>query len=200
MTAIKSDDMIVFTIAKLKHKRTKEKIMKKDYEKLIKTVDENGNYTGWIKKFEAHEKGVLHKAFSIFIHDGKGNMLIQKRAAHKYHSPNLWTNACCSHSSEKYMDLKTEAECRLLEEMGFTVPIKKLFDFKYHEKVGDLTENEHDTVFIGVYDKEVTPNPDEASECKYVPFNEILKDIKENPDNYSVWFKIVIERVIEMIR
>ena len=84
--------------------------------------------------------------------------------------------------------------------MGFTVPIKKLFDFKYHEKVGDLIENEHDTVYVGVYDKKVEPNPDEASECKYMPFDEILADVKKNPDAYSVWFKIVIERVIDMIK
>lgn len=173
--------------------------MEKDYDKLIKTVDENGNYTGWVKKLEAHQKDIPHKAFSIFIHDGKGNMLIQKRAAHKYHSPSVWTNACCSHSSLENVELIDEAKLRLKEEMGFTVPIKKLFDFKYHERVGDLIENEHDTVYLGVYDKQVTVNPEEASECKYMPFDEILSDVRENPDSYSVWFKLVIDRVIGMI-
>ena len=165
----------------------------------IRTVNRDGEYIGWISKLEAHRKSVLHKAFSVFIHDGSSNMLIQKRAECKYHSGGLWSNACCSHVSSN-IALKNEAELRLKKEMGFSVPLDEVFEFIYCEKVSDeLVENEHDTVFVGIYKGEVQFDPDEVSDYRWIGFEELLADVDSAPEKYTVWFRRIVDKVINNI-
>ena len=158
-------------------------------------VNDNDMPLGAMEKMEAHERGKLHRAFSIFIFNKKGDMMLQKRAEDKYHSPGLWTNTVCSHP---HPGEKTEeaAHRRLMEEMGFDCDLKELFSFKYKAKVGGgLVEHEYDHVFIGKTDKKPVPNPEEVSEWKYVSLDDVLADIKNNPGNYTEWFKIAVKEL-----
>lgn len=171
-------------------------------------VDENDNSIGTCEKIEAHRNGgKLHRAFSVFIFNSRGEMLLQKRSIKKYHFGGLWTNACCSHPrpGEKIEDA---AHRRLKEEMGFDCPLKKIFSFIYKATFKNgLTEREFDHVFIGFYDGDVKPNPNEADGYAWIDVNELKKDIIENPkkypdfpEKYTPWFKKAFERVIEIAR
>ena len=163
-------------------------------EKVI-LIDKNDMPTGTMEKMEAHEKGVLHRAFSIFIFNEKGELMLQQRALSKYHSPGLWTNTCCSHprEGEKTIDA---AHRRLIEEMGFDCEIKEVFSFTYKADVGQgLTENEFDHVYIGKFDDDPKINPDEVNDWKFVSMEEIRKDMKLSPEQYTVWFRIAYEEV-----
>ena len=158
-------------------------------------VNNNDQSLGAMEKMEAHEKGVMHRAISVFVFNNAGEMLLQKRADEKYHSAGLWSNTACSHprTNEKPRDA---AHRRLIEEMGFDCDIDEAFSFVYKANVGEsLTEHEYDHVFIGYCDVEPTPNPDEVGDWKYVDFDWLIKDIDENPDDYTVWFKIALEEV-----
>lgn len=158
-------------------------------------VNNNDQSLGAMEKMEAHEKGVMHRAFSVFIFNNDGEMLLQKRADEKYHSPGLWTNTACSHprTKEKTIDA---AHRRLVEEMGFDCDIEEAFSFVYKANVGDgLTEHEYDHVFIGFSDAVPKPNPDEVSDYKYVDFDWLIDDVEANPENYTVWFKIALAEV-----
>ena len=155
-------------------------------------VNDNDMPLGAMEKMEAHERGKLHRAFSIFIFNQKGEMMLQKRADDKYHSPGLWTNTVCSHPRPGE-DVEAAAHRRLKEEMGFDCPLSELFSFQYKANVGGgLTENEFDHVFIGNTDVQPVPNPEEVSEWKYISLQDVLADIKENPDDYTEWFKIAV--------
>ena len=159
-------------------------------------VDENDVPTGVMEKLEAHQKGELHRAFSIFIFNSKGEMLLQKRALHKYHSGGLWTNACCSHPQPNETN-EQAAHRRLMEEMGFDCVLEKKFYFIYKAQLNnELTEHELDHVFVGTYDKQPIINLDEVADWKFIQPSLILQDIKKNPQNYSYWFKQVLEKVI----
>ena len=159
-------------------------------------VDENDVPTGVMEKLEAHQKGELHRAFSIFIFNSKGEMLLQKRALHKYHSGGLWTNACCSHPQPNETNEKA-AHRRLREEMGFDCVLEKKFHFIYKAQLNnELTEHELDHVFIGTYDKQPIINLDEVVDWKFIQPSLILEDIKNNPQNYTYWFKQVLEKVL----
>lgn len=163
-------------------------------------VNNNDQSLGAMEKMEAHEKGVMHRAFSVFIFNNDGEMLLQKRADEKYHSPGLWTNTACSHprTKEKTIDA---AHRRLIEEMGFDCDIEEAFSFVYKANVGaGLIENEFDHVFIGYSDAIPKPNPDEVSDFKYVDFDWLLEDIEANPDGYTVWFKIALVEVKKHFR
>ena len=152
---------------------------------------------GTMEKMEAHDQAKLHRAFSVFIFNSQGELLLQQRASHKYHSPLLWTNTVCSHPRQGE---KTDeaAHRRIVEEMGFDCDFKEAFSFVYKAKVGQgLTEHEFDHVFIGVSDEKPTPNPDEVGNWKYINLEILEKDIENNPDNYTVWFKIALSEVLE---
>ncbi len=161
-------------------------------EKVI-LVDKNDNQVGLMPKLEAHEKGLLHRAFSIFIFNSRYELLLQKRASSKYHSGGLWTNTCCSHPREGE-DTLDAANRRLYEEMGIKTSLRKVYDFIYKAELDNqLTEHEFDHVFYGVCDIDPKLNKDEAEDFKWVDMETLNNDIIKNEDNYTVWFKIAFE-------
>ena len=161
-------------------------------EKVI-LVDKNDNQVGLMPKLEAHEKGVLHRAFSIFIFNSKYELLLQKRASSKYHSGGLWTNTCCSHPREGE-DILDAANRRLDEEMGIKTSLRKVYDFIYKAELDNqLTEHEFDHVFYGVFDNDPILNKEEAEDFKWVDMETLNNDIIKNEVNYTVWFKIAFE-------
>lgn len=162
-------------------------------------VNEQDEPIGTMEKIEAHEKALLHRAFSVFIFNDKGDLLLQKRAAAKYHSPGLWTNTCCSHPRPGF-ELEAEAKQRLQEEMGFTTDIEKAFDFIYKAPFDNgLTEYEFDHVFIGRYQGDVVPNPAEVSDYCYKPVPDILQSMQDQPHLYTAWFLIALPRLAEYL-
>lgn len=159
-------------------------------------VNEYDQEIGQMEKMEAHEKGLLHRAFSVFIFNSEGEMLLQKRALHKYHSPGLWTNSCCSHPypNEKVYDA---ANRRLSEEMGMSTDLNFAFSFQYKAEFDNgLIEHEYDHVFIGKTDQTPKLNPEEVAEFKYISIDELIQDIEINPDDYTPWFKICLNEVL----
>ena len=158
-------------------------------------VDEHDVQTGIMEKMEVHQKALLHRAFSIFIFNEKGEMLLQKRAGKKYHSAGLWTNACCSHPQPGQETLAA-AEIRLQEEMGFNTALKKVFEFIYKAPFDNgLTEHEFDHVFIGTYDGEIVPNDEEVSDYCFKPVEEVKNSIQSHPKKYTEWFKIAFPKM-----
>lgn len=163
-------------------------------EKVI-LVDEQDNAVGTMEKMEAHEKGLLHRAFSIFIFNSKGEMLIHQRAIEKYHSGGLWTNACCSHP-RKGETTEEAAHRRLVEEMGFDCDLFEQFQFIYQASLDHgLIEHELDHVLFGTFNGYPKPNPDEVMAWKYVTMADLQEDIQLNPDKYTVWFKIALQAI-----
>ena len=161
-------------------------------EKVI-LVDENDNQVGVMPKLEAHQKGLLHRAFSVFIFNSKYELLLQKRASSKYHSGGLWTNTCCSHPREGE-EILDAAKRRLIEEMGIDTSLRKVHDFIYKAELdNDLTEHEFDHVFYGIYNEDPIINEDEADDFKWIDMDSLNEDIKTNGDNYTIWFKIAFE-------
>jgi len=168
-------------------------------EKVI-IVDREDNSVGTLPKMEAHEKGVLHRAFSVFILNQKGELMLQQRALHKYHSPGLWTNTCCSHQREGEENLQAGTR-RLEEEMGFSVPLEELFSFIYKAPFDNgLTEHELDHVMLGYYEGIPEINSDEVNTWKWMSLNEIASDLTVNPESYTVWFKIIFERFFNHVK
>lgn len=166
-------------------------------EEHVILVDEHDNPLGLMEKMEAHEKGLLHRAFSVFVFNDEGRFLIHRRAPEKYHSGGLWTNACCSHPRENESP-EEAAHRRLPEEMGFDCPIEKAFEFSYKSKLDNgLTEHEYDHVFLGTFNGVPDLNPEEVAEYKYIDQDQLLLDVKENPSRYTEWFKIVLDQVVK---
>jgi isopentenyl-diphosphate delta-isomerase len=161
----------------------------------ITLVDEFDKELGSVEKMEAHQKGLLHRAFSILVFNSNNELLLQKRDSKKYHSPGLWTNTCCSHP--RYGEgLQEAVQRRLQEEMGFSCELKETFSFIYRAELdGNLIENEYDHVFIGTYDGEIILNPEEVEDFKWVKIDEVKADIKNNPNLYTYWFKCLINRI-----
>ncbi|MGB5229274.1 isopentenyl-diphosphate Delta-isomerase [Eudoraea sp.] len=158
---------------------------------LVNQLDEE---IGLMPKMEAHEKAVLHRAFSVFIINKNGETMLQQRAEHKYHSPLLWTNTCCSHQRQGETSLEA-GKRRLQEEMGFETDLKEIFWFIYKAPFDNgLTEHELDHVMIGYYEDPPVINKDEVSDWKWMSPIKIKKDISENPESYTVWFKIIFEK------
>lgn len=156
-------------------------------------VDKDDNQIGVCEKLKAHEKALLHRAFSVFLFNDKNELLLQQRAASKYHSALLWTNTVCSHPQPNE-DLKESAKKRLIEEMGIETQIKKIFSFIYKSDYDNgLSEHEYDHVFIGRYNSIPKPNPEEVMNYKWINLNELLEDIKSFPKKYTSWFKIIME-------
>jgi isopentenyl-diphosphate Delta-isomerase len=162
-------------------------------------VDEHDVPLGTAEKMEAHEKALLHRAFSVFIFNSKGEMLLQQRALSKYHSGGLWTNACCSHPYFE-QDTLQAAEKRLQEEMGFTTPLTKAFAFVYKAPFENgLTEHEYDHVFTGVYDGIIVPDKNEVAAFCYKSLPEIKLLLQQQPSQYTVWFKIAFPKMEEYL-
>ena len=163
-------------------------------EKVV-LVDQNDKQIGTMEKMEAHEKALLHRAFSIFIFNDKNELLLQQRALSKYHSPGLWTNTCCSHPREEEKTIDA-AHRRMKEEMGFDCDFEEAFSFIYNSDVGQgLVEHEFDHVFIGNSTKKPNINPDEVHDWKYMPMNIIREDMNKTPEKYTVWFRIAFDEV-----
>ena len=159
-------------------------------------VDENDNEIGAGEKIKTHKEGKLHRAFSIFVFNSKGELLLQRRAKSKYHSGGLWSNTCCSHP-EVGESLEKTVHRRLKEEMGFDCELKEILSFTYRTKLDNgLIENEYDHVFVGNFDGEPSPDPEEVDEWKWIDVKELKKDIQENPNNYTYWLRVSIEKVI----
>ena len=164
--------------------------MKEEQVILVTTNDEP---IGLMNKLEAHEKAVLHRAFSVFVLNDKNEVMLQQRAHHKYHSPLLWTNTCCSHQRAGETNLEA-GKRRLEEEMGFVTDLKELFHFIYKAPFDNgLTEHELDHVMIGYYNGEPNINPDEVESWKWMDIEAIRQDMKNQPELYTVWFKIIFD-------
>lgn len=164
---------------------------------VVVLVDEHDNERGAMDKMEAHRKAELHRAFSVFIFNMAGDMLLQQRAISKYHSGGLWTNACCSHPFPGET-VAAGATRRLSEEMGFSAPIKKVFSFLYKAPFDNgLTEHEYDHVFVGEYDGEIIPNPAEVQDFCYRSLDEIEASLQSHPARFTAWFHLAFPRVKE---
>lgn len=163
-------------------------------EEEVILVNEQDEQIGTMPKMEAHQKALLHRAFSVFIMNDKGETMLQQRAAHKYHSPLLWTNTCCSHQRVGETNIMA-GKRRLQEEMGFSVELKELFSFLYKAPFDNgLTEHELDHVMIGTSNNQPEINTDEVADWKWMRPNDIKTDISDNPEAYTAWFKIIFER------
>jgi isopentenyl-diphosphate delta-isomerase len=157
---------------------------------LVNELDEE---VGTMEKLEAHVKGVLHRAISVFIFNSSGQMLLQRRAMYKYHSPGLWTNTSCSHPKPGETT-RDAAMRRLQEEMGISSKLEFSFSFIYKATFeNDLTEHELDHVFIGHSDEKPQLNLNEAMDYQYMDPEHILADLTANPDKYTAWFKIIMQ-------
>ncbi len=168
-------------------------------EEFVVLVDQDDQKLGLMEKQQAHIAGLLHRAFSVFVFNSKGELMIQQRAASKYHSPTLWTNTCCSHprDNETY---EQAAHRRLEEEMGFDCELEYKFNFIYKAHLeNDLIEHELDHVFIGTFDDEPKLNPDEVMAYRWVELDDLKKDMEKNPQNYTAWFKIIFEHYVSYI-
>ncbi|WP_340199301.1 isopentenyl-diphosphate Delta-isomerase [Ascidiimonas sp. W6] len=162
-------------------------------EKVI-LVDQNDNPIGLMPKMEAHEKGVLHRAFSVFIVNSKDELMLQQRALHKYHSPGLWTNTCCSHQRDGESNVDA-GKRRLFEEMGFTTDLEEVLSFIYKAPFDNgLTEHELDHVLVGSFENEPKINQEEVASWKWMALDDVHKDLLKNPEVYTAWFKIIFER------
>jgi isopentenyl-diphosphate delta-isomerase len=162
-------------------------------EEQVILVNEKDEPIGLMNKMEAHEKAILHRAFSVFILNDNNEVMLQQRAQHKYHSPLLWTNTCCSHQRAGETNIQA-GKRRLYEEMGFEVDLKELFHFIYKAPFDNgLTEHELDHVMIGYSNSEPFINPEEVASWKWMKIEAIKDDMIQNPEEYTVWFKIIFD-------
>ncbi len=167
---------------------------------MVVLVNEQDQQIGLMEKIEAHEKGLLHRAFSVFILNDANELLLQKRALSKYHSPGLWTNTCCSHPKDNE-NIINAGNRRLKEEMGFQTELKPFLSFIYKVKFENgLTEHEFDHVLIGKYNDEPLINFVEVCDWKWVDLESLSLDIINNSENYTVWFKIIFKKYHNKIK
>ena len=162
-------------------------------EECVILVNEKDEKIGLMPKMEAHEKAVLHRAFSVFIFNSKNELMLQQRAAHKYHSPLLWTNTCCSHQRHGESNIEAGTR-RLVEEMGFTTGLKEVTSLIYKAPFDNgLTEHEFDHVMTGFYEMDPDINKEEVEDWKWMPVDAVKSDIELNPEIYTAWFKIIFK-------
>lgn len=162
-------------------------------EEQVILVNDQDDQIGLMPKMEAHKKGVLHRAFSVFIFNSKNELMLQQRAAHKYHSPLLWTNTCCSHQRDGETNIEAGTR-RLSEEMGFTTALKEVTSFIYKAPFDNgLTEHEFDHVMTGFYEMDPVINKEEVEAWKRMPVEAVKSDIESNPEIYTAWFKIIFK-------
>lgn len=158
-------------------------------------VNEQDEPVGTMEKLEAHQKGLLHRAFSVFITNSKGELLLQQRALDKYHSGGLWTNTCCSHPLPDE-DILTAAHRRLMEEMGFDCDLEEVFSFTYRAEFDNgLTEHEFDHVLIGRYDGSVQPDSSEVMSYKFASPDEVRHLLLTAPETFTHWFHIAFPKI-----
>ena len=163
-------------------------------EENVILVNENDEQIGLMPKLEAHEKAVLHRAFSVFVLNSQNEIMLQQRAQQKYHSPLLWTNTCCSHQRDGETNIQAGSR-RLFEEMGFETALKELFHFTYKAPFDNgLTEHELDHVMIGYYSGEPIINKEEVENWKWMSIEDVQNDIQLHPEIYTVWFKIIFDQ------
>jgi isopentenyl-diphosphate delta-isomerase len=167
-------------------------------EKVI-LVNENDEQIGTMPKMEAHEKAVLHRAFSVFVINSKNELMLQQRALDKYHSPGLWTNTCCSHQREGETNIAAGRR-RLQEEMGFDVALKESISFIYKAPFDNgLTEYEYDHVLLGTFEGTPQINKEEVADWKWMPLEAVKADIAKRPELYTAWFKVIFDKFYEHI-
>ena len=168
-------------------------------EEQVILVDETDKQIGLMPKLEAHQKAVLHRAFSVFIFNDKNELMLQKRALDKYHSPGLWTNTCCSHQRNGESNMEA-GKRRLYEEMGFMTELKETISFIYKAPFDNgLTEHEFDHVMIGYYNNEPNINKDEVADWKWMSLKDVKKDLNEHPERYTIWFSIIFDKFYQHI-
>jgi len=169
-------------------------------EEQVILVDENDQQIGLMAKMEAHEKAVLHRAFSVFVQNNQGEIMLQQRAANKYHSPLLWANTCCSHQREGESNLDA-GKRRLQEEMGFVTDLKEAFSFIYKAPFDNgLTEHELDHVLLGCFNEQPTINPEEVESYKWMTPEAIKKDMELRPEIYTAWFIIIFQKFYDFVK
>lgn len=163
-------------------------------EENVILVNKNDEQIGLMPKLEAHEKALLHRAFSVFVLNSNNEIMLQQRAHHKYHSPLLWTNTCCSHQREGETNIEAGSR-RLFEEMGFKTELKELFHFIYKAPFDNgLTEHELDHVMIGYSNESPVINPEEVEDWKWMGIDAVKNDMQVHPEIYTVWFKIIFDQ------
>lgn len=168
-------------------------------EEHVILVNENDEQVGTMPKMEAHEKALLHRAFSVFIFNDQNELMLQQRAKHKYHSPLLWTNTCCSHQRVGESNLQA-GKRRLMEEMGFVVDLNETTSFIYKAPFDNgLTEHEYDHIMVGYFNDNPVINPDEVEAWKWMPLENVKVDIELHPQLYTAWFKIIFDKFYEHI-
>ncbi len=163
-------------------------------EEQVVLVNEKDEKIGLMGKQEAHEKALLHRAFSVFIFNEKEELMLQQRALNKYHSPGLWANSCCSHQRDGETSINA-GKRRLMEEMGFTTELKETTSFIYKAPFDNgLTEHELDHILIGHYNAAPNINPEEVADWKWMDLEAVKKDMELNPESYTAWFKIIFDK------
>ena len=168
-------------------------------EEQVILVNEKDEQIGLMPKMEAHEKAVLHRAFSVFVFNDKNELMLQQRALSKYHSPGLWTNTCCSHQREGENNIQA-GKRRLQEEMGFVTNLKETMSFIYKAPFDNgLTEHELDHIMVGHYNEEPDINKDEVESWKWMNLDDVKVDMALHPDQYTAWFKIIFTKFYEHI-
>ena len=166
-------------------------------EEHVILVNEQDEQIGLMPKLEAHQKALLHRAFSVFIFNDKNELMLQQRALDKYHSPGLWTNTCCSHQRDGETNIEA-GKRRLQEEMGFVVDLQESISFMYKAPFDNgLTEHEYDHVLLGKYNNEPVINTSEAASWKWMLIEEVKDDITIHPELYTEWFKVIFDKFYE---
>ncbi len=162
-------------------------------EEQVILVNESDEQLGLMPKMEAHEKALLHRAFSVFVFNKKGELLLQQRASNKYHSPNLWTNTCCSHQRDGESNVEA-GKRRLQEEMGFVCGLEEVFWFVYKAPFDNgLTEHELDHVLVGYFNDDPLINKEEVESYRWMTLDDVKTDISDHPEKYTEWFKIIFK-------
>lgn len=168
-------------------------------EEQVILVNEQDQEIGLMPKIEAHEKAVLHRAFSVFIFNSRNELMLQQRASHKYHSPDLWTNTCCSHQRQGESNIEA-GKRRLFEEMGFVTELEEKTSFIYKAPFDNgLTEHELDHIMVGYFDDAPNLNQEEVKDWKWMSLEAIKNDIIINPSSYTAWFKIIFDKFYKYI-
>ncbi len=169
-------------------------------EENVILVNEKDEPIGLMPKMEAHQKALLHRAFSVFIFNEKDELMLQQRAHTKYHSPGLWTNTCCSHQREGETNIEA-GKRRLEEEMGFSTDLKDTVSFIYKAPFDNgLTEHEFDHILVGKYNEDPVLNPEEAADYRWLTLEEVKMDMEQNPEIYTAWFKIIFDKYYQSIK
>lgn len=169
-------------------------------EEQVILVDESDRQLGLMPKMEAHEKGVLHRAFSVFLFNDNNELMLQQRAAHKYHSPLLWTNTCCSHQRDGESSIEA-GKRRLMEEMGIEAELSEATTFIYKAPFDNgLTEHELDHILTGRFNGEPSINPEEVASWKWMAMEDVKSDMAKSPDLYTAWFKIIFDKFYSYLK